>query len=70
MTEKDLIKLKNKLPKGYRETLADKFGITVGYVDQILRGEKERLDVIDAAIELAEAHKQYLAEQKLKIKKL
>lgn len=70
MTEKELIKLKKKLPKGYRETLAEQFEITSGYVDQILRGEKDRLDVIDAAIAMAEAHKYYLAEQKRKIKQL
>lgn len=70
MTEKELIKLRKKLPKGYRETLSERFDITTGYIDQILRGEKERLDVIDAAIEIAEAHKQYLANQKRKIKQL
>lgn len=70
MTEKEIIKLKRKLPKGYRETLAERFDVTTGYIDQILRGEKDRLDVIDAAIAIAEAHKQYLANQKLKIKKL
>lgn len=70
MTEKELLKLKKKMPKGYRETLAKKFDITVGYIDQIFRGEKERLDVIDAAIGMAEVHKQYLASQKQKIKQL
>ncbi len=70
MTEKDFIKLKRKLPKGYRETLAERFGVTTGYIDQILRGEKDRLDVIDAAIAMAESHKQYLAEQKRKINQL
>lgn len=70
MTKKQLEKLKKKLPPKYRETLAEKFEITTGYVDQILRGEKERLDVIDAAIELAEKHQQYLAEQKQKIRSL
>lgn len=70
MTEKELTKLKKKLPKGYRETLAEQFDVTPGYIDQILRGEKDRLDVIDAAIDMAEAHKLYLAEQKRKIKKL
>jgi len=70
MTEKELLKLKANMPKGYREKLSEKFGITTSYVDQIFRGEKERLDVIDAAIEIAEAHKKYLATQKLKIQKL
>lgn len=70
MTEKELIKLKNRMPKGYREMLAEQFGITSGYIDQIFRGEKDRIDVIDAAIELATAHKQKLASQKLKIKQL
>jgi len=70
MTEKELAKLKKKLPKGYRETLAEQFDVTTGYIDQILRGEKDRLDVIDAAIAIAEVHKEYLAEQKRKIKKL
>lgn len=70
MTEKEFLKLKRNLPKGYRETLAGKFDVTTGYIDQILRGEKQRTDVIDEAIEMATAHKLYLAEQKAKIKKL
>lgn len=70
MTEKELKKLKKSLPNGHRETLAEQFDITAGYVDQILRGEKIRIDVIDAAIALAESHKQKLTDQKLKIKQL
>lgn len=70
MTEKELLKLKKKMPKGYREKLAEKFGITISYVDKIFSGDKTRSDVIDEAIELATEHKLKLANQKTKIKQL
>jgi len=70
MTKKTLDKLSKNQPPKFRETLADQFNITVGYIDQIFRGEKIRHDVIDAAIKLAEEHKQYLAEQNTKIEQL
>lgn len=70
MTKKELIKLRKLMPKGYRKTLAEKFGISGSYITQIFRGEKTRPDVIDEAIEIAAAHKQTLADQKAKIKKL
>lgn len=70
MTKEELKKLKTMMPKGYRETLAEEFDISVGYIDQIFRGEKTRIDVIDIAIKLATLHKEYLDDQKSKIEKL
>jgi hypothetical protein len=70
MTTDELKKLKKSMPRGYRNTLAEKFEVTTGYIDQILRGDKTRPDVIDSAIEIAATYKKYLAEQKTKIKKL
>jgi hypothetical protein len=70
MTKKDLQKLRKSMPPKYRHTLATQFDVTSGYIDQVFRGEKNSISIIDAAIELAAAHKQYLAEQKLKISEL
>lgn len=70
MTKKELQKLRKAMPPKYRETLSVQFDITAGYVDQIFRGEKNRIDVITTAIELAEAHKEFLAQQKEKIRNL
>lgn len=70
MTKKELQKLRKSMPPKYRHTLATQFDVTGGYIDQIFRGEKPNLAIIDAAIELATAHKQYLEEQKLKIREL
>ena len=70
MTKKELQKLKKSMPPKYRDTLAARVDVTTAYIDQIMRGIRPRHDVIDAAIELATAHKQYLEEQKLKISEL
>ena len=70
MTTKELQKLKKMMPKGYRQTLADEFEITAGYVDQIFRGDKERTDVIERAIEIAKLHQEYKTGLSAQIKKL
>lgn len=70
MTKKELQKLRKSMPPKYRNTLAAQFDVTPGYIDQVFRGDKKSLLIIDAAIELATAHKQYLEEQKLKISEL
>lgn len=70
MTKKVLQKLRKAMPPKYRDTLAAQFDVTTSYIDQIMRGEKTRHDIIDAAILLAEEHKEYLEAQKLKIKEL
>ncbi|MBL7970086.1 MAG: hypothetical protein JNL03_01090 [Prolixibacteraceae bacterium] len=70
MTREELKKLKKSMPRGYRDTLSEEFNVTTGYIDQILRGDKTRPDIIDRAIEIAAIYKRYLADQKAKIKKL
>ena len=70
MTKKELQKLKKLMPKDYRQTLADEFDISTGYVDQIFRATKVRSDVIDQAIKIATMHQEYLKELSNKIKKL
>lgn len=70
MTTKELKKLKKMMPKGYRDTLAEEFEISTSYVDQIFRGEKERPDVIERAVAIAELRKQDLDKLAQKIKKL
>lgn len=70
MTSKDLLKLKEAMPLGYRDQLAAKFEVTPTTIDRVLRGVGNRPEIIAAAIEIAETHKQYLAELKAKIKSL
>lgn len=70
MTTKDFLKLKQAMPRGYRYMLATKFDVTTVTIDRVLRGAAIRPDIVDGAIELAETHKQYLQEQKAKIKSL
>lgn len=70
MTKKELRKLKKMMPKGYRDTLADEFEVTTGYVDQIFRGEKLRNDVVDRAVGIAKLHQEYLNGLSAQIKNL
>jgi hypothetical protein len=70
MTKKELQKLRRMMPKGYRQTLADEFKISAGYIDQILRGDKDRTDVIEYAIKIAKLHQEHLNGLTAQIKKL
>lgn len=70
MTKKELQKLRKKMPPKYRETLSIKFGVTEGYIDQLLRGDKNNIEIIEEAIKMAQIHQEFLKSQKDKIKKL
>ena len=52
MTKEELLNLSAKLPKTSKQKLADDFGLSIGYVRQILTGAKERDDVVIAAVEI------------------
>ena len=70
MTKKDLAKLRNSMPNGYRDYLAAKFRVSTPTVDRTFRGEGDRHDIIEAAIVMAEDHKRMLDEQASRIKSL
>lgn len=70
MTKKELIKLKNSLPKGYRDTLSLKFNYSVSTVDMVLVGTRKNIELIKAAIELAKCHKIEMENLSKEIKQL
>ncbi len=57
MTKKDLNKLKKSLPKGYRDTLAEKCDCSLSQVDSVLAGTRKSEQVIKTAISLALLYK-------------
>ncbi len=70
MTTEELKKLKESMPRKYRETIATTFGISKVYVDKIFRGEAIRDDVIDWAIDMAQTYKEHRETQQAKIGEL
>ena len=70
MTKKDLKKLRNSLPKGFRTTIAEQCNCSVSLVEQVLNGVRVNLDVVQAAVELAASHKSRIDELTNQIKSL
>lgn len=70
MTTEELKKLKESMPRKYRETIATTFGISTVYVDKIFRGDATRDDVIDWAIEMAKTYKEHRKTQQTQISEL
>ncbi len=70
MTKKDLNKLKKSLPKGYRDLIAEKFDCSTGYVDMVLAGTRKNIEVLTAAVSLAQSHKTEMEALTNKIKSL
>ncbi len=53
MTKKQLNKLKKNLPKNYRNTLAEKFNCTTRYINMVISGERENLEIVKQATQMA-----------------
>lgn len=70
MNKEDLIKLKRKLPRGYRTILHLKTGVSKSSIDAVLRGEYNNDKVLTAAIALAEEHQTKLNSYSEKINSL
>ncbi|MDB4919470.1 hypothetical protein [Mucilaginibacter sp.] len=66
-SEQELIKIKEKLPRGYSKTLAQKFDITPKSIGRILKGTQNNEDVVLAALFLAEEHQQRISQAKEKL---
>ncbi len=64
----DLLKLKKFMPPRYRTTLANKYHVCEKYIDYIFRGERNRPDIIDEAIKMANEYQDYLKIQSEKIR--
>jgi len=70
MTKKDLTKLKQSMPKRYRNKLAQKFGVSESTIDRTFRGIGNHQDIIAEAILMAKENKLVLSKQKKEIKEL
>jgi len=57
MTAQELEKLKSALPTGYIDTISVSTEFSRPYVCQVLNGERNNTQIIDAAIELAKKEK-------------
>ncbi len=58
MTKEELLKLKKSLPKGSIKILADQHVLSVSYINMIFSGERENLEIVKSALEIAKIHKQ------------
>ncbi|MFZ4545863.1 MAG: hypothetical protein ACOYN4_00430 [Bacteroidales bacterium] len=57
MTTLELEKLKTALPVGYLDLLSVSTEFSRSYICQVLNGERNNVQIIDAAIELAKEEK-------------
>ncbi len=70
MTTDTFKKLKEKLPRGYAKTIANKLDISESTVRKVLNGQRNNLNVIEAAIELAKKALQRQNDMKKEIESL
>ena len=71
MTNRDLEKLKAKLPRGYRIMLWKKLGnVSLSAISAVMRGDYNNERIIDAAIELAREYQNGIKERKETINSL
>jgi len=70
MTTAELEKLKLALPSGYIDVLNERTGFSRSYVCQVINGERNNFEIIDAAIQLAKEEKVIREERILQINSL
>ena len=70
MTKRELLKLKSKLPTGYRDTLATETGLSIPLIDKVLAGVNQNIKIVKAAIILAKAYQDELGQLSSDIKNL
>lgn len=64
MSPSELKKLKKSLPKNHLDVLSKNSGFSKTYVWQVLAGERNNNDIIDAAILLANQEKEQAKNRK------
>jgi hypothetical protein len=64
----ELKKLRSNLPKGYRNKLAEEYSVSPEFVDMVLRGAREGIDIIESAVKMAKEHKQKMIDLTEEIK--
>jgi ribosomal protein S5 len=61
-TTNELTLKDQKLPRGARRKIAQKFGVTEDYVSKVKNGLRNNLDIVEAMIDAIEAHHKREAE--------
>ena len=56
MTTKELQTLKNKMPKGYRQKIHEKTGLSITMIDYVFMGIRRNQAVIVAALDVLEEY--------------
>ena len=70
MNNLDLEKLKSALPKNYIDTICERTRFSRAYVCQVINGERNNFEIIDAAILLAKEEKVIREERQQQINNL
>jgi len=66
--KKELKVLKQSMPKGYRDILANEHSVTPEYIDMIFRGTRANLAIVQTATQLAEEHRKEMNSLVMEIK--
>lgn len=57
MVNDSLSVLRKALKRGDQQEISKELGLSVAYVNAVLRGVRENINVLEAAVRIAEAHK-------------
>lgn len=57
MNKEELRKIRENLPKGGREILAERFGCSTGHINNVLLGNRSNEKILIAAAEIITSHK-------------
>lgn len=68
MTQIDHSTLQHKLPKDYAKKLSKQFKCSIRYVQFVVKGERQNVDILLSAVELANNHQEFLKSLNQKIK--
>lgn len=70
MTNTDLKKLRNKMPRDGVRKISDLTGFSVQYINFVLAGTKFNIDIIDSAISVAREYQRMLKKKVAEINDL
>lgn len=76
MIYRNMEKLSGKLPKNYAKTIRDtliakkNMEFSLSYIEKVVLGVRNNLDILEVAVELAEQQKQNLNSLKQRVHKL
>lgn len=68
MTQIDHKTLAKKLPKDYAKKLSKQFKCSSRYVQFVVKGQRQNVDILLSAVELANNHQEFLKSLNQKIK--